>query len=148
MFLTDSGQMVSPAAGRAGSGLLPGAEEDRLPRAVAKVIARREAAKQLRELLGGTVYEATFVLPRIGAAPLGPVRDRHGRDLRWSIWAPRPGVLIDVFRRALPPPEELEDREAFAAEHGLLWLVVSPGERLSLERVAELIAAPATRKEE
>lgn len=140
MYLTTAGQWVSPAAGRPGFGL--GEAEERISRAVATVMARQEAAKQLRDLLGGSVYEYTFVLPRIGAPQLGPAKDRYGRDLRWSLWAPRRGVLIDIFRRVKPPLEELQDREAFAAEHGLLWLVVAPGERLSLERVAELIAAP------
>ncbi len=131
---------MSPSAGRAGGSL--GEAGERLSRAVAVVMARREAAKQLCALLGGSVYEHTFVLPRIGAPQIGPAKDRYGRDLRWSLWAPRRGVLIDIFRRAKPPLEELQDREAFALAHGLMWLVVAPGERLSLERVAELLAAP------
>src|SRR5690348_17673299 len=52
-----------------------------------------------RSLLGGSVYEYTVVLPRIGAPQLGPAKDRYGREDRKStrLNSSHPSISYAVF---------------------------------------------------
>jgi len=109
-----------------------------------ETLSRRQLAKlamlqREKALLGilGPCLIGTTVLTRSPAPPLGPAYDRHGRALKWSLWSPTKGVLIDIFRRSIPAMTEMEDRKAFAAANGLRYGVVEPGRRLSLEMLKE-----------
>jgi hypothetical protein len=101
-----------------------------------RMLQRDAAWRELNKVLGATLARATHLLVP-GAAPLGPARDREGKILCWSYWSPSRRVLIDRFKRSLPSPEELEDREAFARENGIRYAVVAPGASLTARDVAE-----------
>lgn len=102
-------------------------------------IKRSEYRKELISILGMVMTNCT-VLQQLNDKPLlGPAQDRHGRVLRWSMWSPHRRLLIDVFHGKLPPPEELEDRQAFATAHDLKYGLVAPGERLELDLLKEWI---------
>ena len=105
--------------------------------AFAKAAFRRD----LTEVLG-IVYATTTMLPLHDEVNtmLGPARDRDGRELRWTLWAPRHRRLIDIYRRRLPVQAELEDRVAFAKAHGLRYGIVEPGQRLNIALLKEWIA--------
>lgn len=101
------------------------------------MLRRLERRRELLNILG-IVYLGASMLPKQGGGqPFGPVLMPNGDILRWSMWAPAKNILIDIFSTALPKSDELDRRHAFAAEHGLNYGIVTPGERLSLERLRE-----------
>jgi hypothetical protein len=136
----DSGLIrMRPLAGLVGREA-PEDDDERMSPSVARRLALVARQRELTAALGTCVLGTTMLLRSDGPA-LGPAKGRDGRTFRWSIWAPAKRLLVDVFQRALPPAEELEDRRAFADAHGLLYAVVEPGQRLSLDRLREWMAA-------
>ena len=109
-------------------------------RLTARVLARQQERRELHALLGAPVYARTTILPLVGGGYAGPARDRFGRELRWGLWSPHRQVLIDVFPRVLPPTEELEDRAAWAKQHGYRYALVRPGMRLTGETLRGWLA--------
>lgn len=108
-------------------------------RATVLVERQRAARAEWEAVLGYPVWRDTTVLRTPDGGALEPARDRDGRLLKWSFWAPHRRLLLDVFVRALPSEAELEDRAAFAAAHQVRYAVVEPGERLELARIRELL---------
>jgi hypothetical protein len=114
-------------------------------RLVEAVLRRQQERRDLQALLGAPLYTRTTMLPLIGGGVIGPAVDRDRRVLRWGLWAPHRRVLLDVFRRTLPPTTELEDRAAFAEAQGLRYALVRPGMRLTVESLrAWLEGGPGT----
>ena len=131
-----AGWASQPAVGR-------GATESEVDaatvRATALVERQRAARAEWEDVLGYPVWRDTTVLRTPDGGALEPARDREGRLLKWSFWAPHRRLLLDVFVNALPSATELEDRAVYAAAHDVRYAVVQPGERLELARVRELI---------
>jgi hypothetical protein len=100
------------------------------------MLRRLERRRELLNILG-IVHLGASTLPKQGGGTYGPITMPNGDVLRWSMWAPAKNMLIDIFNKALPTPDELERRQAFADEHGMNYGIVAPGERLSLERLRE-----------
>jgi hypothetical protein len=130
-----------PAAWRTGAP--PGtddADDARTVRLAARALGRQQERRALHALLGAPLYARTTLLPLIGGGVLGPARDRRGAVLRWGLWSPHRRALVDVFPRILPPPEELEDRAAWAQAAGLRYALVRPGTRLTTEALQRWLA--------
>lgn len=108
---------------------------------------RIERAVFLRELtaLLGSLYYGTIGLLRPGQPPL-VAYDRLGGALRWTLWAPTPLVLIDIFKRRMPAVEEMEDRNKFAQAQGFRYGIVEPGRRLRLDDLTEWLGEPVAEK--
>lgn len=94
-------------------------------------LERKAAIREIQSLLGCVIKDTT-ILTRPGQAPLAAY-DRHGHQLMWSLWAPAKSVVIDIFKRAIPPNGELEDRLKFAKEHNLRYGIVEPGKKLTID---------------
>ena len=107
-----------------------------MSRLVAWQIERRKRLREMEALLGW-IFVRTTTLPRPGKAPLGPGFDRLGKELIWTMWAPRESILIDIFRRRLPHHDELVDREQFAREHNLRYGILEPGQILTVDAIRE-----------
>ena len=105
----------------------------------AREYRRFSTMQRRRDLQGvlGTLSVNTTILARPGGGVIGPARDREGRVLRWSLWAPQRGVLIDDFTRVPPSQAERDDRTAFAGTHGLQYAVVERGSLLTAKAVKE-----------
>lgn len=124
----------TPAAYAARGNLL-----DRDERMSSSELRLINAVKRRREMLNalGIVYMGASILPLQGGGTIGPLKHPNGDVLRWSLWAPAKKVLIDIFTTSMPPDAELELRRKFADEHALIYGVVAPGERLSLDKIKE-----------
>jgi len=140
-MLNDSGVLIHPAAGWV-RGFMPSDDEpeEMFTRVQQWRLQRRQQLLAFQEVLGLMIGN-TILLPHPSAPTLGPAVGRDGGLLRWSIWAPHRHVLIDIFRRKLPAPSELEDRAAFAQGHGLRYGIVEPGRRLSLVALTEWLTS-------
>lgn len=94
-------------------------------------LARLKEHEELQRLLGVLIMSTTLLpLPSEGRV-LGPARDRDGRALRWSLWAPARRVLIDICRVSRFSDAEEQDRMAFAKTNELRYAIVEPGRRLT-----------------
>jgi hypothetical protein len=98
-----------------------------------RIVTRRS---ELQRVLGALVVNTTMLPLADGKRDIGPARDRDGRVLSWSMWAPHQAALIDVFRR-MPPQAELDARTAFAERHALRYAIVEPGKQLTAKSVKE-----------
>jgi hypothetical protein len=134
------GVIVHKPAGAPGLSLRELERDDGdIPDRVREAILERAARRRGLVAVLGATYANTTMLPLTGprGGVLGPAVDRHGRVLRWSVWAPVHRALIDIFSGRMPDRDELADRTAFADRHGLRYAIVEPGERLTLPRLKE-----------
>lgn len=110
--------------------------DETLSRRDVQRIARVGVRSDLQRVLGALVVNTTM-LPRVNGTMLAAARDHDGRVLSWSVWAPHRAVLIDVFRKRMPPQSELDARTAFAERHALRYAIVEPGKQLTAKSVKE-----------
>ncbi len=117
-------------------------QRDKPGRRDLRIWRRQEVWRAMIALLGTVVRDATTLQTLDGRA-IGPARDRAGRILRWSYWAPARMILIDRFRRGWPEGgsdgPEIQCRAEFAAAHGIEYAVVGPGQRLAPRDVERLL---------
>lgn len=110
-------------------------EDDALPGAV---LAQWEHRQHLRRILGTPFFQSVTDLPLPGGGTLGPLYV-DGRPVSWTLWAPHRRVLVDDFRRGVPPQGELDARAAFATTYGLRYGMIEPGRRLTLNALEEWV---------
>lgn len=111
-------------------------DDEPLPRRIAWQLERRTRLRELETLLGW-LYVRTTTLPRPGRGTLGPGYYRGGEHIIWTLWAPRENILIDIFRRRMPQPNDIADKERFVADHGLRYGIVEPGQILTADAIRE-----------
>lgn len=139
----DSGLIVAPAFGWVRTRPMPDDDES-WTRLAQWRIERTEFLRELTRILG-SMYHYTVGLLRPGLPPL-VAYDRLGGALRWTLWAPTRSVLIDIYKRRMPPVEEMEDRSKFALEQGFRYGIVEPGKRLLLDDLREWVGEPVPEK--